>query len=48
LILALPAATELYQRSPVEIEFSAVLIEQFKIAFDVDASVALHGHSCWH
>ena len=48
LVLALSTAAELNQRTPVEIELPTILVEQFEITFDVDASVALHGHSCWH
>jgi hypothetical protein len=48
LVLALPTPTELDERTPVEIKFPAVLVEQLEITFDMDASVALHGHSCWH
>jgi hypothetical protein len=46
LILALPTPTELDQCATVEIKFPAVLVKELKITFDVNASVALHGHFC--
>jgi hypothetical protein len=48
LILALSATAKLYQRSPIQVKLPAVLIEQLKIPFDVNASVALHGDFCGH
>lgn len=48
LVLALSTPTELDERTPVEIEFPAILVEQLEVTFNVNASVALHGHSCWH
>ena len=48
LVLALSATAELDEYAPIEIEFPAVLIEQFKITFDVNTAVALDCYSCWH
>ena len=48
LVLALSATAELDEHPPAKIELPAVLIEQFKITFDVNAAVALDGYFCWH
>jgi hypothetical protein len=48
LVLALTAAAEFYQRSPIQIKFPAVLIIQLKIPFDVDTAIALDGNLCGH